>query len=434
MIRGCDGAVNDYFGYALAVNGDWAAISANPVGFANSGAVYMYKHDGNHWVYMQSLTASGGFGSAVAISETGHLVLGDPWDDDKGSYSGAVYLYMLNISSNTWGDEQKIVASDGAASDYFGRAVAISGTGHLVVGAPYDHEMGSYSGAVYLYTLNSTSNTWGDEQKIVASDGAAYDLFGSSVAMSGTGHLVVGFPQDDDKGYDSGSVYLYMLNSTSNTWGDEQKIVASDGAAGDWFGWSVAMSGTGHLVVGAQGDDDKAGSVYLYTLNSTSNTWGDEQKIVASDGAAYDYFGHDVAISGTGHLVVGASGDDDKAGSVYLYTLNSTSNTWGDEQKIVASDGAANNYFGLSVAMSGTGHLVVGAPVDDDKGSASGSVYAIGEGMAFNAEGGDTSESETFCNTTVSRLTCCCLHMLTHCCSLSTRRLILGPITPDPTK
>eukprot|EP01082_Thalassiosira_pseudonana_P010153 g9093.t1 g9093 contig34:824680-825621(+) len=263
---------------------------------------------------------------------------------DSGAICG------LNSTSNAWGDEQKIVASDGAAGDLFGLAVALSGTGHLVVGAPWESDMGSYSRAVYLYTLNSTSNAWGDEQKIVASDGAAGDLFGLAVAMSETGHLVVGAPWDDDKGNDSGAVYLYTLNSTSNAWGDEQKIVASDGAAGDLFGYAVAMSGTGHLVVGARFDGD---------LGMFS-------------------------------------------GAVYLYTLNSTSNTWGDEQKIVASDGAAGNWFGAAVAMSETGHLVVGAPLDDDMGSASGSVYAIGEGMAFDAEGGDTSESETFCTTTTT--------------------------------
>jgi hypothetical protein len=376
MIRGCDGAAYDEFGYDLAVEGDWAAISARGMS-SYTGAVYLYKHNGNHWVFMQSLTASDGaasdsFGFAVAMSGTGHLVVGAPYDDDKGS----AYLYTLNSTSNTWGDEQKIVSSDGAAYDSFGYAVAMSGTGHLVVGAPYDDDKGS----AYLYTLNSTSNTWGDEQKIVSSDGAAYDSFGYAVAMSGTGHLVVGAPNDDDKG----SAYLYTLNSTSNTWGDEQKIVSSDGAAYDSFGWSVAMSGTGHLVVGAPYDDDKgssSGSVYLYTLNSTSNTWGDEQKIVSSDGAAYDYFGPAIAMSGTGHLVVGAPNDDDK-GSAYLYTLNSTSNTWGDEQKIVSSDGAAYDSFGWSVAMSGTGHLLVGAPKNDDKGFNSGSVYAIGVGVS----------------------------------------------------
>jgi hypothetical protein len=75
------------------------------------------------------------------------------------------------------------------------------------------------------------------------------DYFGYSVAMSETGHLVVGARWDDDKGYSSGAVYLFRLNSTSNTWGDEQKIVASDGAADDLYGYAVAMSETGHLLV-----------------------------------------------------------------------------------------------------------------------------------------------------------------------------------------
>jgi hypothetical protein len=392
MIRGCDGAADDTFGSSLAVKGDWAAIGAD--GVSNStGAVYLYKHDGNHWVFMQSLIASDGaaydyFGHVVAMSGTGHLVVGAPWDDN-GTTAGAVYLYTLNSTSNTWGDEQKIVASDGVAEDWFILAVAMSGTGHLVVGADYEDDKGHNAGSVYLYTLNSTSNTWGDEQKIVASDGAANNTFGRSVALSETGHLVVGAPWDDI-GTTAGAVYLYTLNSTSNTWGDEQKIVASDGIADDWFGGAVAMSGTGHLVVGAFGDGTNgfySGAVYLYTLNSTSNTWGDEQKIVASDGAEMDWFGESVAMSGAGHLVVGArwnSGMGVNSGSVYLYTLNSTSNTWGDEQKIVASDGAAHNWFGDAVAMSGTGHLVVGAPLDDDMGSASGSVYAIGEGVSIS--------------------------------------------------
>jgi hypothetical protein len=394
MIRGCGGAANDNIGYALAVKGDWAAIGAFGVSLY-TGAVYLYKHDGNHWVFMQSLTASDGaaddyFGWSVAMSDTGQLVVGAHGDDDKGFNSGSVYLYTLNSTSNTWGDEQKIIASDGAADDDFGRAVAMSGTGHLVVGAHLDDDKGSASGAVYLFTLNSSTNTWGDEQKIVASDGAADDRFGWSVAMSETGHLVVGALWDDDKGSASGAVYLYTLNSSTNTWGYKQKIVASDGAAWDYFGWSVAMSGTGHLVVGARWDDDKgsqAGAVYLYTLNSSSNTWGDEKKIVASDGAAGDEFGYAVAISGTGHLVVGVWGDDDKgtnAGAVYLYTLNSSTNTWGNQQKIVASDGAAGDSFGWSVAISETGHLVVGAYGDDDKGSNSGSVYAIGEGVSVS--------------------------------------------------
>jgi hypothetical protein len=383
MIRGCDGAEYGYFGNSLAAKGDWAAIGAYGVS-SYSGAVYLYKHDGNHWVFMQSLIASDGsaynvFGYAVAISGTGHLVVGAHYDGDKGVDSGAVYLYTLSSTSNTWVDEQKIVASDGAAYERFGYAVAMSETGHLVVGAPYDDVMGVSTGAVYFYNLfDNTTNTWGNEQKIVASDGAAYDYFGYAVAMSGTGHLVVGAIYGEDKVSDSGAVYLFTHDSTSNTWGNEQKIVASDGAAYDLFGSSVAMSENGYLVVGAHYDDDKAGSVYLFTHDSTSNTWGNEQKIVASDGAAYAWYGYAVTISESGHLVVGAP-DFYNSGAVYLYTLDSTSNTWGDEQKIVASDGDSYDLFGWSVAMSETGHIVVGAIYDD-----TGSVYALGVGVRMS--------------------------------------------------
>jgi hypothetical protein len=391
MIRGCDGAEYDYFGGALAVKGDWAAIGANGVS-SSTGTVYLYKHDGNHWVFTQILTASDGssldqFGTSVAMSGNGHLVVAAWSGDGTARDTGAVYLYRLNSTSNTWGNEQKIVASDGVKDDRFGWSVAISETGHLAVGAT-----GNFTGSVYLYKLDSTSNTWGDEQKIVPSDGARNKLFGDVVAMSETDHLVVGAPWDNDKGNGAGAVYLYRLvNSTTNTWGDEQKIFASDGVSNKFFGRAVAMSGTGHLVVAARvGTYWPAGpgSVYLYRLvNSTTNSWDFEQKIVASDGVSvdFDFFGRAIALSETGHLVVGAPASLYGLGSVFLYKLvNSTTNTWGDEQKIVASDGAQYDAFGHAVAMSETGRLVVGAFGDDDKGSKSGAVYAIGEGVCVS--------------------------------------------------
>jgi hypothetical protein len=211
MIRGCDGAANDWFGYALAAKGDWAAIGAKGDS-SYTGTVYLYKHDGNHWVFTQILTASDGssmdqFGHAVAMSENGHLVVAAWSDDVKGSGSGSVYLYRLNSASNTWGNEQKIVASDGVADGRFGWSVAISETGHLAVGATGVNGIGNITGSVYLYKLDSTSNTWGDEQKIVPSDGARNKLFGHAVAMSETGRLVVGAIGDHDKGSQSGAVY-----------------------------------------------------------------------------------------------------------------------------------------------------------------------------------------------------------------------------------
>jgi hypothetical protein len=151
--------------------------------------------------------------------------------------------------------------------------------------------------------------------KITASDGAAGDNFGHSVAV-GNGRIVVGALQDDDNGSDSGSVYIFDLNGTQLA-----KITASDGAAGDFFGTSVAV-GNGRIVVGAYADDDNgdaSGSAYIFDLDGTQLA-----KITASDGAVSDFFGTSVAI-GNGRIVVCSPYDDDNgssSGSAYIYNTN----------------------------------------------------------------------------------------------------------------
>ncbi|MGB0534872.1 MAG: FG-GAP repeat protein, partial [Acholeplasmataceae bacterium] len=150
------------------------------------------------------------------------------------------------------------------------------------------------------------------DTKITTSDGAAFDFLGTSIAIDGT-TLVVGAHTDDDNNEsNSGSVYVYDLTKISGDDGFETKITASDGAAGDFFGWSVEIDGT-TLVVGAYGDDDNgssSGSVYVYDLSKTSGDDGFQTKITPSDGAAGDLFGQSVTIDGT-TLVVGAYQDDD---------------------------------------------------------------------------------------------------------------------------
>ena len=98
----------------------------------------------------------------------------------------------------------KITAPDGAASDYFGNSVAISDT-KIVVGAYLDDDRGSDSGSAYIFKTDGTYVT-----KITAPDGAAYDYFGNSVAISDT-KIVVGARYDDDRGSDSGSAYIYDI-------------------------------------------------------------------------------------------------------------------------------------------------------------------------------------------------------------------------------
>jgi hypothetical protein len=291
--------------------------------------------------------AGDNFGTSVAVG-SGRIVVGAYLDGDLGSGSGSAYIFNLNGTQLA-----KIKASDGAAFDYFGYSVAV-GSGRIVVGAYADDDLGGTSGSAYIFNLSGTQLS-----KIKASDGAANDLFGYSVAV-GSGRIVVGAYGDDDGGSDSGSAYIFNLNGTQLA-----KIKASDGTASDYFGYSVAI-GCGRIVVGAYVDNDQTGSTYIFDLNGTQLV-----KITASDGSIEDAFGWSVAV-GCGRIVVGAKQDDDlgsDSGSAYIFDLNGT-----QLAKIKASDGATLDYFGWSVAV-GSGRIVVGAFGDDDLGSSSGSTY-----------------------------------------------------------
>ena len=378
-----DGAANDNFGYSVAVSGDGNTVVVGAYldddNGSNSGSAYIYKYDGNDWNETKLLASDGAagdyFGYSVAVSDNGNtVVVGARYDDTiAGTDSGSAYIYRYD--GTDW-DETKLVASDGAASDNFSISVTVSGDGNTVVVGSYfdDTTRGTNSGSAYIYKYDGTN--W-DETKLVAGDGAANDNLGISIAISGDGNtLVVGARFDDTStGTNSGSAYIYKYDGTN--W-DETKLVASDGAADDYFGYSVDVSGDGStVVVGAYGDDDKglsSGSAYIYKYDGTN--WN-ETKLVASDGAANYYFGWSIAVSGYGNtILVGAYGDDDNgstSGSVYNYKYNGTG--W-DETKLLAGDGAASDYFGYSVAISSDSTtIVVGAYGNDDTGSSSGSVY-----------------------------------------------------------
>ena len=372
-LNASDGAAGDWFGYSVAISGDHAVVGAHWDGDAGmgSGSAYIFKHDGTAWTQEAKITASDGaaddcFGVSVAISGD-HVVVGAQRDDDAGSNSGSAYIFKRN--GTEWTEQAKITASDCAADDCFGVSVAISGD-YVVVGAyGADDDAGSNSGAAYIFKRNGTE--WTEQAKITASDGAAGDLFGYSVAISGD-HAVVGAHWDGDAGMGSGSAYIFKRDGIA--WTEQAKITASDGAADDIFGIRVAISGD-YVVVGAQRDGDAgmdSGSAYIFKRDGIA--WTEHAKITASDGAAYDHFGSSVAISGD-RAVVGAYGDDDaggSSGSAYIFKHDGTA--WTEQAKITASDGAAGDLFGYSVATSGD-HAVVGAPYDDDAGSYSGSAY-----------------------------------------------------------
>jgi len=236
---------------------------------------------------------------------------------------GSAYVFRYDSVSGMWAQEQKLLASDGADDDEFGRSVSVSND-VAVVGARVDDDLGSDSGSAYVYRYDSVSGTWAQEQKLLASDGSSSDYFGGSVSVSND-VAVVGASWDSVLGYHSGSAYVFRYDSVSGAWVEEQKLVASDGTGHDWFGTSVSMSND-VAVVGAHGHDDlgsASGSAYVFRYDSVSGMWAQEQKLLASDGAANDYFGNSVSMSND-VVVVGAYADDDlgsESGSAYIFDV-----------------------------------------------------------------------------------------------------------------
>jgi uncharacterized repeat protein (TIGR02543 family) len=337
------------------------------------------------------------FGSSVVIS--GDLVAVGAVNDD--SLAGAVYVYDLSSGDGTLSDvlasERKLTASDRAAGDKFGLSVAMSGN-TIAVGAFQDE---SSRGSVYIYDLSSGEGSLSDvlasELKLTANDRAANDFFGYSVAISGD-HVAVGAYQDDVNADNSGSVYIYDL-SEEDVSASQLKLTASDGALFDNFGYSVAISGD-TVVVGAV-NHNYTGAVYVYDL-SEADVSASQLKLTASDGAPYDYFGCSVAILGD-TVAVGAYGDGSSRGSVYIYDM-SEADVPGSQLKLTASDGAAGVNFGNSVAISGD-TVAVGAYQDHNKGAAY--VYDLSEADVPASElklaAGDGAEGDYFgCSVAIS--------------------------------
>lgn len=370
-----DGAESDRFGHSVSVDGDVAILSApyNDENGNYAGAAYLFRDDGSGWQQEQKITANDGaetdlFGYSVAVSGN-FAIVGALGDDDLGTSSGAAYLFRYD--GTNWIQEQKITASDGAEADLFGVSVAISGD-YAIVGALGDDDLGSSSGSAYLFAYDGSS--WVEEQKINASDGAEFDGFGTSVALDGE-VILIGAPGDDDNGSNSGAAYLFRDDGVTQSLQQEQKITGS--ASGDDFGRSVSVKGD-YAIVGAPHHDHLAtdsGAAYLFGYDGTA--WQLVQsKITANDGAESDLFGYSVSLVDE-YVVVAAPKQDVNgadSGALYLFAYLATS--WTETDKITPFLGAESDLFGYTLSVSGDS-LLVGAPAFDDNiaGADSGAAY-----------------------------------------------------------
>jgi hypothetical protein len=370
-----DGGSANVFGSSVSLDGDTALIGANGDDDNGhwSGSAYVFTRIGTTWTQQQKLLPSDGAAEdqfGCFVSLSGDTALiGAPFDGDNGDFSGSAYVFTR--TGTTWTQQAKLTAPDGGVNDWFGYCVSLVGDTALI-GAQGDVNGGD-SGSAYVFTRSGT--TWTLQQTLLASDGAAGDCFGYMVSLSGDTALI-GADYDDDNGENSGSAYVFTRTGT--TWTQQAKLLALDGAAGDDFSGGGVMLWGDIALIGAELDDDNgvdSGSAYIFTRTGT--TWTQQAKLTPSDGAAYDQFSCYGLSLDNDTAIIGAYMDDDNgvnSGSAYIFTRTGT--TWTQQQKLTASDGAGGDQFGVAVDFDGD-TAIIGAWHDGDNGSNSGSAYVF---------------------------------------------------------
>lgn len=413
-------------GAAKGVNGDDGNNASS-----GSGAVFVYVRDNGEWRFQAYIKASNtgeadAFGYSLALSDDGNtLAVGAPYEDSRSAGveqdplnddledSGAVYVFRR--AGDAWEQQNYIKASAPAANDHFGMAIALSAYGGtLAVGATGQDSDAvlingeaagtlENSGAVYLYAL--LGDNWEEQAFIKASNTGAGDMFGSSLALSANGNtLAVGAPYEesvvsvdpaDNSLVNAGAVYVYRRSG--NDWRYERALKARNAQRDARYGSSVAISASGSvLAVGAPGEasiaigvdgdeldrsNPESGAAYVYSLEGDS--WVQQAYVKSSNGDVGDLFGLSVALSGSGDLlVVGAPGESSAAeavsgqqsdnsatdaGAAYAFELEA--GAWSQVKYVKASNTNAADGFGRWLSLDASGDvLAVGAP---DEGSSS---------------------------------------------------------------
>lgn len=377
-------ASHNEFGRAVAISGNWAIVGEpkdDNNAISNAGAAYIYRLNDSSglWDEMTKLTDSDSeendeFGFSVAIN--GNRAAVGTIRDNQGR--GAVYVFEFNPATNTWEKITRLTASDAKTNDNFGSSISLVAN-QILIGASgyYDAENDLVDvGAAYLFELNPVSNQWEEKAKFTASDGEPIAEFGHSVSLSGDKALIGAYRAAPNGNYEQGAAYLFALNSTTNSWDEVAKLIASDGNEGDNFGNAVALSEDRALIGAFQAAGFGTGAAYIFEPD-TNGDWQEITKLAPTSEFAEEWFGRTVALDGNSALVGASFAEVDGnygQGGTYLFGLNPTSNTWEEQTIITTSDGESNDRFGEAVALSGN-TILVGAFKEDQQSENAGAAY-----------------------------------------------------------
>ncbi len=370
-LTAADAGSGDRFGFAVSATTDRVLVGAYNAD-SRRGAAYVFAYNGTSWVQQAKLVASDGVaGDAFGSAVAIEGNRAVVASGNPGSGSSGNAAYVFDFDGTAWSQAAKLVPSDGSVGERFGRSISLSGN-RVLVGA--SSGLGNSRGAAYIYAFDGT--TWAEQQKLTASGGSPGDYFGYDVSLSGDRALIGAY------GFiGRGAAYVFVFNGT--TWSQRTRLSGSDVTPGDQFGISVAINGD-HAIVGADEGDaggNAGGKAYAFAFDGT--TWREEQKITASDRPPNfidrrdDRFGSSVALS-DGEAIIGATfapGATNETGAAYHFARDGS--TWTELQKITASDGASDDRYGYDVSLS-MGVAVMGA-WGDDRGDGSAYVSILSD-------------------------------------------------------
>jgi hypothetical protein len=413
---------SDHFGETVAISGDTAIVgasgedsSANTINgnqtnsdATASGAAYVFVRSGSGWTQQAYLKASNcgandRFGGSVAI-DGDTAIVGAEYEDTTAIDSGAAYVFFR--SGGVWTEQAMLKAGNAGNGDRFGYRVAVDGE-LSVVGAPFesgsantinggDNNDANAAGAAYVF--GRAGGIWSQDAYLKPFNTQATDLFGSSVAVSGSTVVVGAVGEDgsaastvDSENNDvesAGAVYAFV-SVGPGWWAQQGYLKSSNLDSYDQFGYSVAIDGetlvvgvpkedgSARIVNGADNNDaDSAGAAYIFLRSGTA--WAQQAYLKSTNSEGMDSFGKSVSISGE-TVVVGApfesggstviNGPDNngafESGAAYAFFRTGT--TWTQGAYIKPFNTGAGDQFGFAVGVSGSS-LVVGA--NEEAGSA----------------------------------------------------------------
>ncbi|RYF42712.1 MAG: integrin [Comamonadaceae bacterium] len=424
-LKASNTAAGDEFGSAMALSADGTtlAVGARNRG-SQAGAVYVFTRLGGTWLQQAYLQASNAeaddfFGASVALSANGNTLAVGAFGEDSAatgvngnqadnsaSLAGAAYVFTRG--GGAWSQQAYLKASNAGANDFFGVSVGLSNDGDTLAVGAY-RESGNATGvngnqadnsavdAGAAYVFTRSAGNWSQQAYVKASNTAASDQFGLSIALSGDGNTLVAGARGEDSSatgvngnqadnaiINAGAVYVFTRSG--GAWSQQAYVKASNSGAFDLFGQSLALSGDGEtLAVGTDSEDSNAtgingnqadnsastaGAVYVFTRSA--GAWSQQAYVKASTTDAFDYFGYSMALSADGStLAMGALGESSnatgingnqannsasQAGAAWLFTRSA--GAWSQQAYLKAGNTGANDQFGTGVALSGDGNTL----------------------------------------------------------------------------